>query len=185
MKICWQISLCSVLTAAFAAGAGVDRPTSPRERPQIAERAHRRVEGTSQPEGTRRDKQSGFWTEDLAWSWHFKGDEAWLGVTIDQGKHFASGELRFVPDKDFYRLSLKSIDGSTQTFEGRLKDKVLTLDREDAAAKETQRLVFTFLHDNRFLYRMDMKPAGRTAFTKVTRSGATKKGVAFAAGETR
>jgi YHS domain-containing protein len=184
MKTHWQLSLCSVLTIAVAAGAYVDSPTSPRDALKSLNVLIGEWKGTGQPEGTRREKQSGFWTEELAWSWHFKGDDAWLGVTFDQGKHFATGVLRFVPDKDLYRLSLKGVDGSTQTFEGRLKDKVLTLDREDATAKETQRLVFTLLHDNRFLYRMDKKPSGRATFTKVYEVGATKKGVAFAAGET-
>ena len=50
--------------------------------------------------------------------------------------------------------------------------------------KEAQRLVFTLLHDNRFLYRFEKKPAGRASFAKVYQVGATKKGVAFAAGET-
>jgi YHS domain-containing protein len=172
-----------LLTAVVAAGPRFDGPTSPRDALKALNVLIGEWKGTGQPEGTRREKQSGFWTEELAWSWHFKGDDAWLGVTFDKGKHFASGVLRFVPDKDLFRLSLKGVDGGTQTFEGRLKDKVLTLDREDATAKETQRLVIILLHDNRFLYRMDKKPAGRATFTKVYEVGATKKGVAFAAGE--
>jgi YHS domain-containing protein len=183
MKACLQISIGFVLTAAVSAAPHVDGPASPRDALKSLNVLIGEWKGTGQPEGTRRDKQNGFWTEDLAWSWHFKGDDAWLGVTFEQGKHFASGELHFIPDKDLFRLSLKGVDGATQTFEGRLKDKVLTLDREDPSTKETQRLVFSLLHDNRFLYRLDKKPAGRTTFSKVYQVGATKKGVAFAAGD--
>lgn len=183
MKTCWQLSVCLVLTVAVSAPGRFDGPAAPREALKALNVLIGEWKGTGQPEGTRRDKQSGFWTEDLVWSWHFKGDDAWLSVTFDQGKHFASGELRFDRDKDLYRLTLKGADGASQTFEGHLKDKVMTLDREDASNKETQRLVFTLLHDNRFLYHFDKKPAGRTTFTKVYQVGATKKGVAFAAGE--
>jgi YHS domain-containing protein len=139
--------------------------------------------GTGQPEGSLRERQTGFWTEEDAWSWRLKGDDAWLSVGFDQGKYFKSGELRYVPDKDDFRLTLKTNANAEQIFEGKLKDKVLTLEREDGATKEKQRLVFTLLHDNRFLYRFEKKPAGKTTFTRVYQVGATKKGVAFAAGD--
>ena len=69
--------------------------------------------GTGQPEGSLRDRQTGFWTEEDAWSWHFKGDDAWMRVAFDHGKYFKSGELRFIPDKDEYRLTLKTV-GDTE-----------------------------------------------------------------------
>ena len=50
--------------------------------------------GTGTPEGTREEKQRGFWTEKLTWSWQFKGDDAWLTATIDKGKYFTKAELR-------------------------------------------------------------------------------------------
>jgi hypothetical protein len=56
----------------------------------------------------------------------------------------------------------------------------LTLQRQDAASKETQRFVLSMLHENRFLYRYEVKPAGQTRFTRHYQVGATKEGVAFA-----
>ena len=174
-----------VAVAAWAgARAAADNPLSARDALKPLNVLIGEWKGTGQPEGSARQRQAGFWTEELAWSWHFKGDDAWLSVTIDKGKYFTSGELRYVPDRDLYRLSMKGNDSAAPVFEGRLKDKVLTFEREDGTAKETQRLVITLLHDNRFLYRFDKKPAGRASFTKVYEVGATKKGVAFAAGET-
>ncbi len=177
-------SLWVLIGTAVWAGARLDDSPSAREALKSLNVLIGDWKGTGQPEGSLRDKQSGFWTEGLAWSWHFKGDDAWMTVTFDQGKHFASGELRYVPEKQVYRLSLKGTDGTARAFEGKLKDKVLTLEREDETSKEAQRLVFTLLHDNRFLYRFERKPAGRASFAKVYQVGATKKGVAFAAGET-
>jgi len=134
--------------------------------------------------GTPEGKKKEFWTESMEWQWQFKGDEAWMKVAFEKGKHFAGGELRFLPDKDQYQLTLQTVDKEKLMFAGSLKDKALTLDREDESAKETQRLVFTFLHPNRFLYRYETKAADARAFAKLYQVGATKNGVPFAEGET-
>src|SRR5262245_20517193 len=55
---------------------------------------------TGVPEGTKAEKQKGFWVENLGWEWRFKGDDAWLRLTIDKGKYFVKGELRYLADKD-------------------------------------------------------------------------------------
>lgn len=136
--------------------------------------------GTGQPEGNRQEKQKGFWTESLDWSWQFKGNDAWLKLTIDQGKYFTEGELRPLPEKDRYRLILTTPGKERQVFEGRLEDKVLTVEHSDASSRETQRLVLTFLHANRFLYRFEKKAANRSGFVKLYQVGATKKDVPFA-----
>src|SRR5436190_24164788 len=61
------------------------------------------------------------WKENYSWSWKFKDGDAWLAVTLDGGKHFKSGELRFVPDKKIYRLTAKDAADQEQVFEGELK----------------------------------------------------------------
>lgn len=137
--------------------------------------------GTGMPEGTREERQNGLWTETLRWGWTFKGDDAWLVVTIDKGKYFTEGELRYNAGKGNYQLTLTAHDKSTATFAGTLKDKILTLDRTDGGASEDQRLVFSLLHFNRHLYRMDTKPKGsEVGYMKKWQVGATKEGVPFA-----
>jgi hypothetical protein len=137
--------------------------------------------GTGTPEGTREEKQAGFWTEKITWEWQFKGGDACLTVAFDKGKHFKSGELRVGREKDTYQLTLKTADDKTQTYAGTIKDKVLTLDRTDGGAKDQERLVFSLLHYNRHLYRFDTRPKDSTlGFTKKYQVGATKEGVAFA-----
>lgn len=137
---------------------------------------------TGQPEGTRAEKQRGFWTEAIAWEWQFKGDDAWLAVVFDKGKHFEMGELRFLPESSRYRFSATTPAKETVTFEGPFADRRLTLDRTDAKTKETHRLIVTLLHANRFLYRYEVKPADKTGFVRLYQVGATKEGVPFAAG---
>jgi hypothetical protein len=137
-----------------------------------------RAAGT--PEGTREEKQRGFWTESDTWSWQFKGADVCLKVEFEKGKYFTKGELRYLPEKDLFRFSLTTPAKDTLTFDGQLKDRVLTLERQDEKSKESQRLVLTLLHANRFLYRFEVKPKDRGLFTRVYQVGCTKEGVAFA-----
>jgi hypothetical protein len=139
--------------------------------------------GTATPAGNREEQQKNFWMETLAWQWQFKGEDAWLKVTFDKSKNYNAGELRYLPDKDAFALTLKTPAKETVVFTGPLKDKVLTLERQ--TKEETQRLVFTLLHSNRFLYRYEVRPAGKTLFARLYTVGATKEGVPFADGDGR
>jgi hypothetical protein len=139
--------------------------------------------GTGTPEGTREVKQRGFWTEQLTWSWHFKGDDAWLTAAIDKGKYFTKAELRYLPEKDSYELKLIGRDKESYAFVGKLNDGRLTATRTDDMTKETQQMVVSLLHSNRYLYTYSVKPAGKTLFAKVYQVGCTKEGEDFAVGD--
>jgi hypothetical protein len=139
--------------------------------------------GTGTPEGTREEKQRGFWTEAITWSWQFKGDDAWLTATIDKGKYFTKAELRYLPDKGEYELKLTDKDKNSRALVGKLDDGRLTLTREDDKAKETEQLVVNLLHSNRYLYTYSVKPEGKTLFAKRYQVGCTKEGEDFAAGD--
>lgn len=138
--------------------------------------------GTGEPEGTRTEKQQGFWIEKIRWEWQFKGEDAWIKIDILEGKYFTEAELRYFPDKDLYRLILKAAtkDKEALTFDGTYENKRLTVERIDPATKDTQRLVFSLLHDKRYLYRYEVRKADKTSFTKLYQVGATREGVAFA-----
>ncbi len=160
------------------------KPSSPKEALQPFNVLVGSWKGSGAPEGTMAERAAGAWTETDSWGWQFKGDDAWLAVTIEKGNHFTSGELRYTPvkekDEARYTLKLTTLSKSTATFTGTLKDKVLTLDRTDGAG-EDQRLVFSFLHHNRHLVRLESRPAGSAiGYTKQWQVGATKEGVPFA-----
>src|SRR5262249_51830452 len=123
--------------------------------------------GTGTPEGTREEKQRGFWTETMSWEWQFKEQDAWLKVDIDKGKYFTAGQLRYVSQTDLFQLTLQTPAKDRVTFTGPLKSRILTLERFDQTKKESQRLVLTLLHSNRFLYRYEVKSPDRPLFTKV------------------
>jgi len=50
--------------------------------------------GVGEPEGTPAEKQRGFWRESVNFGWKFKGEDVWITLTFENGKHFKSGELR-------------------------------------------------------------------------------------------
>ncbi len=141
--------------------------------------------GSGAPDGTKEERIAGAWEETVSWEWKFKDQDAWLEVSFAKGKHYTKGELRYTPDKNAPRFTLKltATDKTTATFAGGLtdKDKVLALTRTDGPAAEEQRLVFSLLHHNRHLYRLETRPAGtNVTFTRKYQVGATKEGVAFA-----
>jgi Archaeal TRASH domain len=137
--------------------------------------------GTGEPlVGSRDDRLNNFWTETIRWEWQFKGDDAWLLAKIEKGKYFAGGELRYLPEKETYRLVLKTVGKETLTFEGKLDDQRLTLDRTDEGKKENQRFIFSLLHSNRYLFRYEVKGTDQKSYTAQYRVGATKEGKPFA-----
>jgi hypothetical protein len=171
-----------VLLALWPAYASDTPPRRPKDALQVFNDLIGTWRGTGQPEGTKAEKQRGFWTETLTWEWQFKGDDAWLTVAFDKGKYFTQGELHYLPAKGQYELKVQTPAKETLTFAGPFGDGRLTLDRTDEKG-ETQRLVVTLLHHNRFLYRYEVKPPERPQFVKVYQVGATKEGVPFADGE--
>jgi len=178
MKCLLALVICVVPCVAFAA----DTPNKRTSKEAL--QAFNDLIGSWRCTGTPEGKKKDFWTESMQWEWQFKADEAWMKVAFEKGKYFASGELRYLAEKEQYQLTLQNADKVKFIYAGALKDKTLTLDRDDENAKETQRLVFTFLHSNRFLYRYETKAADARAFAKVYQVGATKNGVPFAEGET-
>lgn len=172
-----------VLFAAFPAGFGQEK--SPRTALMPLGTLVGTWKATGVPSGSREEQEKGFWTETISCQWQFKGEDAWLKVDFEKGKHFVSGDLHYLPDPGLFRLTLKTPAKEARVFTGLLKDKVLALTRHDPEAKEDQKLVVTLLHDNRFLYRYEVRPEGKGLFSKRFQVGATKEGIPFATGDGR
>jgi YHS domain-containing protein len=142
---------------------------------------------TGTPDGTRAERQAGFWSETVHCGWELASGPH-LVTTFTNGKQFSKWELR-VRTGGGYKLTATTPDKKTQTFVGKLTagkqgEQVLTLDRADPPAGTAERLVISLLHANRFLYRLEAKPAGSGAYARRYLVGATKEGEPFAAGPT-
>jgi hypothetical protein len=154
---------------------------SPKEALQVFNDLIGSWRATGTPEGSREEKQRGFWTENVTWEWQFRGKDVWLKLAADKGKHFTGGELRYLSEKDEYQLTTVLPSKDQHVFTGALKDRVLTLERTEDKTGEVHRLVFKLLHSNRYVYRYEVKAKDRTHFARRYEVGATKEGQPFAA----
>jgi hypothetical protein len=139
--------------------------------------------GTWNGLGDRQSPRKDRWAETVNWAWRFKGDDAWLTVDIQNGKHLKDGELRYLPARKHYQLTAYDKDDKKLVFEGDLsKDGILTLERVDGARKETQRLMMNVAGDGaRFIYRYSHKGEGRTLYVKDYQVACNKEGESLAA----
>lgn len=125
-----------------------------------------------------------FWTETQSWSWKFQGDDVGVTVKIEGGRHYKDGLLRWLPDREKLELSLTGVQGDRQVFLGDYKEDVLTVDRVDAATKETQRLTMNLAGDGvRLIVRSSRRGAGRTLFVPEYEVACNKVGESLAAKE--
>lgn len=124
------------------------------------------------------------WSETIDWGWKFKGGDPALVLKVEKGKHLKEGELRYLPEKKIYQLTVTDAKGGKRVFEGEYKDNYLTLERTDSESKEVQKVVMnTAAEGVRFVYRYERKPEGRTLFIKDYQVSATKIGESLGASE--
>src|SRR6516165_2423658 len=118
-----RLALALVLVVIVLPAGGADTPAKPtvREALQAFNDLIGSWRGAGEPNGTREEKQKGFWQESIAWGWHFKGDDAWLAATIEKGKHYTGAELRYLPEKGVYQLTVQTPAKESLTFIGTLK----------------------------------------------------------------
>jgi hypothetical protein len=122
------------------------------------------------------------WIEKVVWGWKFKGEDRWLHLDIEKGKHFKSGDLRFLTDQNKYELKMKTVDDKEMVFLGTLKGDLLNLDYTDPDSKQvTQRLVMNTVDEGaRFIYKMQKKKG--TIYAPDYQVACSKEGESFAGG---
>jgi hypothetical protein len=132
--------------------------------------------------GTTAEKARGFWKESIHWVWKFKGEDVWLAFSIEKGKYFQGGELRYRPDQEKFQLTMTGADGKKQMFEGKLtaNGRKLVAERVDANRPEDARLTLSLVGEIRFQYALETRSRERRLFTKVFQVGATREGESLA-----
>jgi hypothetical protein len=130
--------------------------------------------------GTANDKKLGFWTETSDWSWRFKGKDVWISFKVKNSKVYQEGEVRFLPDKSKYQLTVTTKAGAKLAYEGEIKKNILTVERLDPDTSDTEQIKLSVISDgDRLVYSKWLKPDGRTQFTKQLEVGYTREGVTF------
>jgi hypothetical protein len=132
--------------------------------------------GTGEPPRARPGSKD-LWSESVSWAWRFKGDDVRLVMKIKDGKHFKSGEMRYLPDKKKYQLTMTDVKDHKQVYEGDLKDEIFTLECVDPDSKDTYRITMNLAGDGvRLIYAASKKPAGKTVYTKQYQVACNKVG---------
>lgn len=141
-----------------------DEPASAKEALQALNEFIGEWKGTGDLERAKPGSRD-FWKESIAWAWRFKGDDGWLVLTIQDGKLFQGGELRYLPGKKSYQLTMTDKAGKKLVFEGELRKGNLVLERTDDAKRETQQLTMNVAGDGvRFNYWYKTKPLARKVY---------------------
>ena len=179
MRHCLSLLACAVILPLLA--ADTPAPKTAKEALQAFNDLIGSWRCTGTPAGSREEQQRNFWTETLAVQWQFKGNDSWLKLDFDKGKNFTKGELRYRPATSDYELRLQTPKKETLSYTGALNNKTLALERSEGDI--IHRLVFSFLHAERFVYSYSTRPASKSLVTAQWKVGATKEGVAFATGE--
>jgi hypothetical protein len=139
--------------------------------------------GTGGPPRARAGSKD-FWTETVSWAWRFKGDDVWLHMHVKDGKYYKGGDMRYLPDKKKYELTMTDVKDKKEVYQGEIKDEVFTLERVDPDTKDTYRLTMNLAGDGvRLIYRSAKKPAGRTLYTQQYEVACNKVGESLGAKE--
>lgn len=137
--------------------------------------------GNGAPEKAR-PASSELWSEQISWGWKFKGDDAWLVMDLKNGKYWKSGELKYLPDKKIYQLTVTDRDDKKLVFEGTLKNDILTLEHTDAATKEKLQVTMNSAAEgDRFIYRLAKQAPDSTIWSKQYMVAGTREGVTLGA----
>jgi hypothetical protein len=175
--------------AAVALLAGLALATSaadPRDAAASKKALQQLGEFVGEWKGTGEAKAGGktaLWKETLSWSWKFKGGDAWLALTVKDGKFVTAGELRYDPEKKLYRLTLTDAAKTAETYEGSLTRGRLVLTRKDPASGDVHRLTAYTLGDgSRMIAHAEVQAKGKGLFADVFKVAATKEGESFAGG---
>lgn len=172
-----------ILMLVLAAAPFADDPAAKIEGLQALNEFVGMWNGVGGPDKPKPDPKDPVWKETLDWAWRFKGGDAWLSLTVKDGKHISAGEVRYRPEKKDYVLKLTDQKSKAAEFTGKLEKGNLVFERLDPASGETQQITMNTAGDGvRFVYRYAVKPKGRTVFAKAYQVAASKAGESLGAG---
>ena len=125
-------------------------------------------------------KKLGFWSEKSNWSWRFKGKDVWMSFEVENSKLYKGGEVRYLPEKAKYQITIIDKAGKKGIYEGEIKKEMLTVERLNPDTNDTEQIkISAVAGGDRRIYVLWVKPDGRTQFAKQLEVGYTREGVTF------
>ncbi len=166
------------------AAAPDDAPSSGRLKAQAALKPYGTLvgdwKGTGQP---KRGSSRGAWTETAGWAWSLSESDAALELKVDRGQFLKSARLRPDAKAGRFRLEATLADGTARTFTGEPGPRGALVLVADAPGEGPRRVTITPLHEARSLILLEGRAAEGDPYARLAEVGYTRKGAAFAAGE--
>ncbi|MBX9627919.1 MAG: YHS domain-containing protein [Gemmataceae bacterium] len=135
-------------------------------------------------EGTRKvGAKTEAWKEKVSWGWKFQDGDSRLTVDFagGKGKHYARGDLTYLPAGKKYVLTLTGADKTEQVYEGGLKAGVLRLDRKDPATGDVHRVTANTAADGvRLILKWETQAGGKGVFAPAFQMAGSRDGESIA-----
>jgi hypothetical protein len=135
--------------------------------------------------GESKTGKSEFWKETMNWAWKFAKDgNSWLQVEFKDDKTFDKGEMKFLPDKKKYQLTLTGKDKKDQIFLGEIKQKRVVFTRVDDKSSDKFTLTMFTTNDGA-LFKMEytVQSGGKGIDKKLFEVNHKKEGVSLSGGK--
>src|SRR5258708_31201396 len=104
------LALGLTLTAAYCMVQSLAAAPAPSDKEKVKEALAQLQEfigewkGNGGPDKAKPAPTDPIWTENLKWTWRFKGDDVWITFEVKDGKYLKGGDVRYVLDKKEYEL---------------------------------------------------------------------------------
>ena len=119
------------------------------------------------------------WEETQSWEYKIDKEVYALQFTVKDGKYAKDGTLGYDLKKKVYRLEMTRADGTKTAFEGKLKDKELSLEEQVAEGAAAEKIDLNLLRDIRFLVSVEKRAAGAKVFEPTIRWQAMRQGASI------
>jgi len=166
MRVQMIVGAAAIIGLALSSTTTADTPKE-REAAKTALQNFHEYIGAWNGNGETKTGKAEFWKEAMNWGWKFSKDDApALLVEFKDNKNFEKGEVKFLPDKKKYLLTLTGKDKKEQVFEGEIKQKRLIFSRVDATSMDKYTLSM-FTTNEGALFKMEyMVQAGGKGLDK-------------------
>ena len=133
--------------------------------------------------GTAKAGADKLWAETLSVNFKFDGDDAWLVLSVENGKRTKSGELRYDPKSKKYALTLTDLDDKETKYDGELVKGNFVATSKDAATGDVTKLTLYTLADGaRLVMKAERQAKGKGPASELYSVAATRAGAGFAGG---
>jgi hypothetical protein len=176
----------AAVVASFSAGLSLTAETpKDQEAAKTALQKFHEYIGAWNGNGESNPPKREFWKESMNWGWKFSKDgSVALLVEFKDNKAFDKGEVKFLPDKKKFQLTVVGKDKKDQVYEGEIKQRRLVFTRVDPANMD-KHTISMFTTNEGALFKMEyaLQAGGRGLDRLVFAVNHKKEGASIGGGK--